>query len=405
MKILFLTNKVPWPLKDGGAIGTFNLAYALAKEGCHVEMLSINTSKHAVDTDTIPSEIQENLNIEAVNVDTRIKTRALFNNLFFSDEPYIAERFFSHAYAESLKSKLQNNAYDIVILEILYMGKYIPLIRKHSNAHISFHAPNIEHEIWYRIAANVSNILKRLYLKNMAKRIQKFETALLNTYDSLIPVSETNASTYKSMGVSVPVHVAKIGMFFDTLDKRSATGEKNKNQLSLGHIGALDWMPNIEGLLWFLNNVWPEVYKKQPDVVFRIAGRNASEDVKSQFNRPGVEYLGEVPDAYDFTANQTVMVVPLLSGSGMRVKIIESLGLGKAIVSTAKGAEGIQLRSGEHLLIEDDATNFAGACLELLNDPVKRKKLEKAGSNLVRKQYDNVKIARNIIEFYQTIVK
>jgi len=194
-------------------------------------------------------------------------------------------------------------------------------------------------------------------------------------------------------------------MFFDTLDKRSATGEKNKNQLSLGHIGALDWMPNIEGLLWFLNNVWPEVYKKQPDVVFRIAGRNASEDVKSQLNRPGVEYLGEVPDAYDFTANQTVMVVPLLSGSGMRVKIIESLGLGKAIVSTAKGAEGIQLRSGEHLLIEDDATNFAGACLELLNDPVKRKKLEKAGSNLVRKQYDNVKIARNIIEFYQTIVK
>jgi glycosyltransferase involved in cell wall biosynthesis len=404
MKILFLTNKVPWPLKDGGAIGTFNLAYAMAKEGCHVEMLSINTTKHPINPDDIPQIIQNRLKIETLSVDTSIKAGAMLKNLMLSDKPYIAERFNSPVFAEKLKEKLQKNTYDIVILEILYMGTYIPVIRRHSDAHISFHAPNIEHEIWLRISANTSGLLKRLYLKNMAKRIQKFENKLLNKYDSLIPVSETNASTYKAMGVQVPVHVAKIGLFFDKLDEKQISAESDK-ELSLGHIGALDWMPNIEGLMWFLDNVWPHIYKKQPEVRFRIAGRNAASDIKSQLDRPGVEYLGEVPDAYDFTSSQTVMVVPLLSGSGMRVKIIESLGLGKAIVSTTKGAEGIQLTSGKHLIIKDSPEDFAEACLQLLNQPEKRKTLENEGRNLVRKQYDNQKIAAKLISFYQTILK
>ncbi|MFO7880101.1 MAG: glycosyltransferase family 4 protein [Bacteroidota bacterium] len=402
MKILFLTNKVPWPLKDGGAIGTFNLAYALATIGCDVHMLSINTSKHPVSKKDIPDNVLEKIKLETVDVNTEIKALSLLKNYLFSTKPYIAERFESKDYAEKLKDILSKEDFDLVILEILYMAEYIPVIRKYSNAHISFHAPNIEHEIWKKVARHEKKPVKSIYLKSLARRIEAYEYRKLNTWDSLVPVAETNARTYKNMGVTVPVHVAKIGMFFDHMDSQK-TEPKTENQPSIGHIGALDWIPNLEGLSWFLNDIWPLIHKARPDVTFRIAGRNAAPGLKQKFSSPGVEYLGEVSDAYQFIQEQDIMIVPLLSGSGMRVKIIEALALGKTMVSTGKGAEGIDIAHGKHLLIADDSKKFADACVTLLNDPEKRKKLEENSQKFVRESYDNIRIARELYNFYQQV--
>ncbi|MDA3819709.1 MAG: glycosyltransferase [Candidatus Delongbacteria bacterium] len=405
MNILFLANKVPWPLKDGGAIGTFNLAYGLHLNGCDVSILSMNTSKHPVGAEDIPTDIREKLKIDAVNINTDIRFSSLIKNLIFSRKPYIAERFKSDKFREKLKHYLQTKKIDIVILEILYMGTYIPVIREYSDAHINFHAPNIEHEIWQRIANHEKNPFKKLYFKLLSRRISRMEFDLINTYDSLVPVSETNAATYRQKGVNVPVFVANIGVFFDKIDRYIENHNNANEALSLAHIGALDWIPNLEGLVWFLTRVWPDVHKKCPDIKFYIAGRNAPEKILEICNKPGVEYLGEVPDAYKFILSKSIMVVPLLSGSGMRVKIIESLALKRAIVSTSVGVEGINLINNKHIRIEDDPKAFAKACVELCDDKNKRISLGEAGNQMVREHYDNLKICKSLKTFYQDILK
>ncbi|MDA3911778.1 MAG: glycosyltransferase [Bacteroidales bacterium] len=401
MKILFLANKVPWPLKDGGAIGTFSISYGLAKSGCSVDMLAINTPKHHINTEDIPENIRETMSIETISIDTNISALKLVKNLFFSKKPYIAERFYHQEFNNALINKLKSATYDIVILEMLYLSAYIPTIRKHSKAHITMRAPNIEHEIWMQIAKNTKNPIKSYYLKNMAKRIRRIEKQTMNRYDSLIPVSETNAETYKKMGVKVPVFRTTTGVFIDQIPTHPEIDEEN----ALAHIGALDWIPNFEGLSWFVDEVWPLILEEIPNINFYIAGRNAPENTADFFNKKQIHYLGEVPDAYEFLQSKSILIVPLLSGSGMRVKIIEGLALGKSIVSTEIGAEGIALENNVHLKIANEPKAFAEACIQLFKDKKQRESLAQNGKQFVYKEYDNLKIAKSLCDFYKKQVK
>ena len=401
MKILFLANKVPWPLKDGGAIGTFSIAYGLAKSGCSVDMLAINTPKHHINTTDIPENIRKTMSIETVSIDTNISASKLLRNLILSKKPYIAERFNHQIFENALIDKLKSNTYDIVILEMLYLSVYIQTIREFSNAHITMRAPNIEHEIWMQIAKNTKNPIKSIYLTNMAKRIKRMEKQVMNQYDSLIPVSQVNADTYQKMGVNVPIFRTTTGVFIDQIPKHPKIEEEN----ALAHIGALDWIPNFEGLSWFVNEVWPLILKQIPDINFYIAGRNATEHTADYFNKKQIHYLGEVPDAYKFLQSKSILIVPLLSGSGMRVKIIEGLALGKSIVSTEIGAEGIALENNVHLKIANEPKAFAEACIQLCRDKEQRKILSQNGKQFVHENYDNLKIAKNLREFYKKQVK
>jgi len=401
MKILFLANKVPWPLKDGGAIGTFSISYGLAKSGCSVDMLAINTPKHHINTKDIPKNIRETMAIETVAINTNISPLNLLINYCFSSKPYIAERFYHKNFEDAIIKKLNENQYDVVILEMLYLSTYIPTIRKHSKAHITMRAPNIEHEIWMQIAENTKNPIKSIYLNNMARRIKRMEKQAMNQYDSLIPVSQINAETYQKMGVKVPIFRTTTGVFLDQIPKHPEIEEEN----ALAHIGALDWIPNFEGLTWFVNEVWPIIHKALPDINVYIAGRNAPDNAANVFNKDHIHYLGEVPDAYEFLQSKSILIVPLLSGSGMRVKIIEGLALGKSIVSTEIGAEGIALKNNVHIKIANDPKAFADACIQLYQDKKERENLSKNGKEFVHEAYDNLKIAKSLCDFYKTQVK
>jgi glycosyltransferase involved in cell wall biosynthesis len=401
MKILFLANKVPWPLKDGGAIGTFSISYGLAQSGCHVDMLAINTSKHHVNTHDIPENIRQSMSIETVSIDTSISTYKLLQNLIFSKKPYIAERFYNQKFENALIAKLQSKSYDVIILEMLYLSAYIPAIRKYSKAHITMRAPNIEHEIWMQIAKNTKNPIKSIYLKNMGLRIKRMEKQSINSYDSLIPVSQINADTYRKMGVKVPIFRTTTGVFLSQIPNQPKIKEEN----ALAHIGALDWIPNFEGLDWFIENVWPIILEQEPKIKFYVAGRNAPKNTAEYLKKKQIHYLGEVPDAYEFIQSKSILIVPLLSGSGMRVKIIEGLALGKSIVSTKIGAEGIALENNVHLKIADDPKDFAKACIHLFQNKKQRETLAQNGKQFVYEHYDNLKIAKSLVEFYNTHVK
>ncbi len=405
MNILQLTNKVPFPPKDGGAIATLNLTKGFAHLGHKVTMLAMNTNKHYSDIAQIPEHIKNIVHIIGIDVNTRITIFSALYNLLFSKLPYNAQRFISKKYENALIELLIENKYDVIQLEGLYLGLYIPVIRKYSDALISMRSHNIEHEIWQRTALINKNGWRKKYLQILSKRIKLLNIQQLNKYDVLVPITKRDAKVFDDLGNNIPTHITPTGINAEEL----IPDNKNLEYPSLFYIGALDWAPNQEGLLWFLKNVWKLINKKHPELKFYIAGRNAPDLFKqkiklSSFINRGnnIVFLGEVENAYDFMKSKAIMVVPLLSASGMRIKIIEGMSLGKTIISTSIGTEGIDTTHNENILIANSPSDFVQEIEKLLIDKNIFENIGRNAVKFVKENFDNLTITASLIDFYES---
>jgi len=396
MRILQVTNKVPYPVKDGGAIACMNLARGFSLLGHKVTILAMNTIKHHITISEIPESVKELAKFKLVNVPARISPVSALLNLMFSKKPYNATRFISKTFATELQKVLLENDFDIIQLEGLYVCPYIPLIRANTKAKIVYRAHNIEHEIWSRTAVMAQG-LEKWYLKNLSKRIKSFEVQILNKYDLLVPITGRDGAMLNKLGNKKPVHISQTGIDSSVLIPNS----KNLKHPTLFHIGSLEWAPNQEGLIWFFDNCWDAIREKYPDLQFFIAGRNAPAWFQKMMNLPNVVFKGEVADAYEFINSKSIMVVPLFSGSGMRIKIIEGMALGKPIVTTAVGTEGISTTSGIDIVVTEDAEGFVQSISELIENREYFDKISKNAVEYIHKNFDNLSSAGSLIEFYK----
>ncbi|MDP2423958.1 MAG: glycosyltransferase family 4 protein [Bacteroidales bacterium] len=394
LKILMLANKMPYPPRDGGAIATLSIATNLADLSHTVTMLVMNTSKHHYDLQQIPDALKNSVEFISVDVNTDISVRKALRNYFVSSLPYNAERFISADYDRALGQLLASRSFDVIHLEGPYLGPYIRTIRKHTMALVSMRPQNIEHEIWQRIAVLTSG-LKKPYIKNLAKRIRRFETSMINNYDVLVPITHRDADIYRHLGCRIPIFVASTGIdanrFIPDFDVMEYP--------SLFHLGALDWAPNQEGLKWFFSRVWPRIHKEFPSLKFYLAGRNAPPYFR-KLSEPNVEFLGEVESAHDFIRSKAIMVVPLFSGSGLRIKIIEGMALGKAIITTNIGKEGIECSHMRHMMIADRPDEFLEAVRHLVTDRNRVVAIGQEAAVFVNTNYNNTKIINSLAEFY-----
>ena len=393
MNILILTNKPPYPPKDGGAIAVFNLAKGIANEGHNVHILSLNTSKHWIDCNNIPSF--PNLKLTYIDIDTSINIFDLALNICFSKLPYNAKRFISQPFLNQLTNILTSNVFDIVQLEGPYLSFCIETIKLHSKAKIALRSHNIEHEIWQRTALKETSWPKRQYLKHLALRIERFEKGLTNKYDFILPITSRDGIILNNMGNTKPSFVVPVGVDAENL----ASFTLNNNN-SIFYIGALDWIPNQEGLQWFINNIWGHISSTYPNLILHIAGRNAPEWLKNTIQQKNIKFHGEVENAYAFMENHDIMIVPLFSGSGMRVKIIEGMAMGKAIITTPLGAEGIDITDNENILIAHNADVFKNKLTSLLNNKALLTKISEQAKSFIQNNYDNSVIAKKLSEFY-----
>jgi glycosyltransferase involved in cell wall biosynthesis len=397
MRILQICNKFPYPPKDGGAIAILNLTKGLRSNGHHLKILAMNTSKHYINPDEVFEVMKDIAEFDYVNINTETKITRAVINLLFSRLPYNAERFISKEFNRKLEEIMKEDNFDIVQLEGLYLLPYIKIIRKLSDAKIVFRAHNIEHEIWNRIVFNTHNIIRKKYLQILAKRINKLELDSLNSYDLLIPITKRDAKILNDLGNNKPFHVCPSG-----LDIEKATVSNTYTHHSLFFIGSLDWIPNREGLLWFIENVWTKINNKEPELKFFIAGRNAPKKLAEKLsNYRNIIFEGEVEDASQFMQDKSIMVVPLLSGSGMRVKIIEGMSLGKAVITTTIGAEGIDIKHSENILIADSADDFKKEIENLLENKSFFTKIGENARSFVIDKMDNRKITASLSEFYK----
>ncbi len=403
MRILQVCNKTPYPLKDGGAMAIYNMAKGFGDSGHDVDILAMHTRKHAASRPEIFDHFEtlENIKIELFDINTDIRYVNLIINYLFSEIPYNASRFISKRFGEKLIAMLKNKNYDIVQFEGLYLAPYAGIVREYSPAKLVMRAHNVEHEIWKRYALQNRNLFKKHYMNVLAGRLERFEKKALHEFDILVPITGRDNNAFLKMGFQNQAMVCPYG--YDTQIHR-----KNRNNDlrpdTLFFIGSLDWLPNREGLLWFIKWVWQSLHREFPSVTFSVAGRNAPQNFIERLRKHAIDYAGEVENAAGFMAGKAVMVVPLFSGSGMRVKIVEAMAMGRTVLTTSIGAEGLDVSHNVHLLLADDPAAFLNNLKKLLHDPGECLRIGKNAEDFVKIRLDNKKIISGLLDFYSSII-
>lgn len=400
MKILILSTKLPYPPRDGGAIATLNMATGLSGSGYKVVLLAMNTAKHWFNTDLIPADLRQKITIHTVDVKARIRWPALLWNFLFSSQPYIAVRFKSLPFTDKLRQLIKDEKPEIIQLEGPYLDYCIPVIREISTAKIAFRAHNIEHEIWKRRADQSKNPLVKYYFRVLSDRILKVEKSMISRADFTIPISERDLDKFNDLGLSRSARVCPVG-----LDINLYPDPAPVSHINLFYIGALDWGPNAEGLDWFFTNVWKSITDKHPGIELHIAGRNSDYYFKRKKEISGIMINGEIDDARAFINNHFIMIVPLFSGSGVRVKILEGMLLGRTVITTPVGAEGLDVTDNKNILIASNAYEFISCIDKVIESPVLARSIGSSARQYVIENFNNLVIAKQLADFYTEQLK
>ncbi|HEX5624875.1 MAG TPA: glycosyltransferase family 4 protein, partial [Saprospiraceae bacterium] len=397
VRILQLCKKFPFPARDGESIAILQMSKALSESGCEVSLLAMNTSRHYVDIakDSL-SELKYFKSIQTVDIDNAINWVDALKNIFSKDSYHIS-RFISDEFASTLENLLQREEFDIIQLETLYLAPFLPVIRRHSKALIVLRAHNIEHEIWQRIATQVKFLPKKWYLHYLSRKLKNFEVNTLNDYDFLVAITERDLVHFKSLGYKNGCFASPVG--FD-LSRYEAEYSAFQRPMALSFIGSLDWMPNIEALRWFLNEVWPTLHRKFPELEFHFAGRNAPPDL-SALQMEAVFYHSDVLDARRFLLQYPILVVPLLAGSGIRVKILEAMALGRVVVTTSIGLEGIPARHKEQVFIANSTADFIESIQHCYDHYGRLSKIGENARSFVTQHFDSSKLAGKLVHAYK----
>lgn len=393
LDILQITNRLPWPLNDGGNIATYQLAKHLLDQGHNLCLASLNTLKHRQKPEDIPLLPE----IHSVEIDTTVTKTGLLKG-FFSSFPYNVRRFWSDDFAFVLQQLVRERDFDIVQLEGSYLSQYIPVLREAGAKNIVLRSHNVEHQIWARLAAEEKSFLKRAYLKNLSPKIQRFEEQNLNVFEGIAAISPEDGDWYQKQGFSGVLKVLPAGADLEQFQPSAALVPGR-----IGFLGSMEWMPNVQGLQWFVKEVWGQVRSQFPEVELHVAGKNPPAWMK-EWKVPGMHFHGMVPDAAAYLQTVDIFVVPLLSGGGMRLKILEAMAAGNCVLSTSVGAEGIAAQDGEAIWIADTPAEMLQKLEMLLKKPEIARSTAKKGLELVRKSYNWSGIAEGFTNFYKEVI-
>ncbi len=392
MKVLFLTPRVPHPPDDGGAIAMHQLITGLAERGHEVMLFALNTPKHHQ-----PTGVFSGVREVFVDIDTTLSTTKALKNLLFGTLPYNLERFDQPAAHARLVELLKAESFDVIQFEGTFVAPYLKTVRQHTDAPCVLRAHNLEHQIWHRLAEGEASPVRRRYLNILARRMKKFEVEVLPHFDGIAAISPGDAAQLKDMGAQqvewIPAAV-----------KLPETPDSGPSVQGIAMLASMDWLPNVEAFEWCRSQIWPVLRKAEPTLRWQVAGKHMPEQMESEPER-GIEIQGYVADAAAFIRVCPLVVVPLKSGGGMRVKIIEALALGRPVVSTSVGAEGIEASEAEGLFLADDPDAFVKQVLRILRQPTEWEARAKAAQTWVMAHFGSGEVLGRLERFHEQLVR
>lgn len=399
LKVLQVCNKAPYPPNDGSSIAIYNMARGLIENDVELHLLTINTKKHFKPDTEVPTDFVKKAHYRSVFKNTNTSTVGAVTNLISGDS-YFVSRFYFSEFEQTLTETLKATSFDIIQLEGVFMGLYIQVIKKHSAAKIVLRAHNIEHFIWERHISNEKNPFKRSYLALQNRRLKRFELGIFNTVDAIIPITETDKNALIALGIRKPLFSCITGVDVKSYQEKPKLPEREK---TVFYFASMDWLPNQEAAEWFLENCWDSILKQVPDARFVIAGRGMPPHLQNM-GKSNVLIVENVTDGKAFYTQHQVMIVPLLSGSGLRIKIIEGMAYGKAIVSTTIGCEGIHCQPQKNILVADLPGDFVRSVVEILRNNEERHRLEQEATSLAYREFNNLEVVAGLVKFYTQLL-
>jgi polysaccharide biosynthesis protein PslH len=388
MRVLIIDEEVPYPLNSGKRLRTFHLLAPLAARH---EITFVCRRHEGSDSQSLDSF---GIRTVVVNHPIRKKTgpifyAALFHNLF-SKYPYTVSSHRSPLLTDAIETLHREKPFDLVHCEwtpyAVNLGRLwqIPSV---VDAH------NVESMIWKRNYEIEEHPLRKAFFRLQWQKMLRYERLTLPRFSRAIAVSAPDRAVMS--GWVEPGRIDIVDNGVDT-EYFKPSGVRPTPH-SMVFTGSLDWRPNVDAMLYFLESIWPIIRGSYPEATIAIVGRNPMDALREKsVGLPGVDLVGTVDDVRPYMARAEVVVVPLRVGGGSRLKILEAMAMEKAVVSSGVGAEGLEVADGENILMADSPTAFATAVGRLFEERELRQRLEAAGRKLAQRRYEWSSLSRKL---------
>lgn len=370
---LFLSAEAPYPAVGGGALRSASLLEYLAQHYCVDAVLFAHSHSPAPAAGLPPGKVRRSTEIQLPDHSRAQAARAFRNarRLLLNRAP-LWERF--SRCPEQVANFVAGQNYDVAVIEHFWCAPYLPALRAHKTI-LDLH--NIE-SAWHASLAQSSPPLEAFAHRRFSQAYSNLEQHWLPRFDALLVASHADKQRILPLNRQVFVYPNAIPAI-------SEVQRVEENVIAFS--GNLEFEPNRLAVAFFAAHVWPRIRSHFPLLRWRIIGKNPQAVLGSVAHDPSIELTGPVDDAVACLARAKVAVVPILAGSGTRIKILEAWASATPIVSTTIGAEGLEAEAGRHLLVVDHPEAFANSVILLLNDEILRTRLGQAGQSLCRERY------------------
>lgn len=346
MRILQISPFVPYPPRNGGHLSVFGITKYLSKRNHEIDFVCYR--KHD-NYETAYNGLKKYATPYILDVQTDNNYFDMLRNLL-SPVPYNASKYRQTKLRDFLEMYFKKNQVDIVHVDHLHLGWVADYLREWTKAPLVLREQNVEMTIMQRFAERRSNPLIKYYALLQYQKFKKFEPQVCRKFDKCVMISEMDVRRLQRIEPALDAVAIPAGIESELLEYE----HMETIPFSLVHMGHLDWYPNLDGLNWFINSIFPRVVDEYPATTLYVYGGGDQRGLLiPEKVRDNIKIMGYVDNIWKEILNKTLAIVPLRIGSGIRLKILEMLAVGMPIITTPIGKEGIEVQDNEHLLIAE----------------------------------------------------
>ena len=399
MKILWAKMGGLWPPTSGGRTRSLQIITELARRH---EVTVVTTHSDDDDPEGLGRELSNCRRVISFGYQVPKRGSAAFPmtvaRSWLSCDPVDLWKWRVADVRQSVAGLIDSGAIDVCVADFLFAVNNVPL---GGAVPTVLFEHNVEYLIWKRLHDLETVAWRRALLAVEWRKLRAREAAACRDADLTIAVSEHDRDRLAALAPGADITWIPTGVDIDYF----SPAMNRERPAHLVFSGSMDWHPNEDAVGYFLSEILPLIRQEVPDVSFTIVGRNPTEHVRQAAAAAGAAVTGTLDDIRPAIADAAVCVVPLRAGSGTRLKIFEALAMGKAVVSTTVGAEGLSILPDTHFVAADGARPFADAVIALLKDPERRQRIAAAGRSLVEDRYSWVQVARPFERHCQSVIE
>lgn len=398
MRVLFLSPRQAWPINSGAKLREYHLARQLASEA-EVTILSF-----AAESDALRDGLSFCHHVETVPPPPRYTPWKLALGLL-SGRPLPIINYTTPEMRHALAKLLREKQFDIVQIEGTNMADYVSQIQQAPGSpRVVYDWHNIESELMLRYAEQTSSLPRKFYARHTAHLLETVERDMLRSGSAHLVCSVREQQALQQLAPNAPIHVVANGVDTGYFQMPTSPNRSGSAENRILFVGTMDYHANIVAASAFAYEVWPRLHASMPHLRLTLVGANPTAEVRALAGIPGIEVTGTVPDIRPYYETAVASIVPLKTGGGTRLKILEAMAAGVPVISTAVGAEGLAVRHGENILIAESSEEWISALIRLRDDPAFARNLSHGARNTVERLYDWNVIGADLTHIFRDLL-